>query len=441
MTFLASDPTVRTTQDLVRIDTTNWGNGRSRGELEAAEYLEARLAALGCRVQVFESAPRRTSIVTRIQGRNPDLPALVVHGHTDVVPANSENWTVDPFSGDIRDGMLWGRGAVDMKNVDAMMLTALEQLHRNGEQPARDLIVAFFADEEDGGKLGAHWLVDHHPELFDGATQAISEVGGYSIDVEGRRAYLIQTGEKGMIWARLRVKRRPGHGSKFVHPDNNAIIQLAAAIVRISEHEWPMHLGDTSTEMIAALCELTGDSPQQIGPDELALRCGSAAAWLTASLRTTTNPTVLKSGDKQNVIPDTATVTLDIRPLPGDEDAVLTELQRIVGDDVEIEIDWRFPGAEAPARSDLIDAATAALRVHDPEAKVVPYLLPAGTDNKSLARLGIDGYGFAPLRLPADLNFPAMFHGVDERVPLESLVFGREVLVSFLRDFGDAADR
>lgn len=435
MTDLEHDATVRTAQELIRIDTTNWGNGRARGEREAAEYLEARLTALGSRVHVFEAAPRRTSIVARIPGRNPELPALVVHGHTDVVPADADDWKVDPFAGEIRDGMLWGRGAVDMKNVDAMMITALEQLQAAGEQPARDLIVAFFADEEDGGKLGAHWLVEQHPELFTGATQAISEVGGYSINVDGRRAYLLQTGEKGMIWARLQVRRRPGHGSKHIHPDDNAIQVLAAAIVRLAEHEWPMHLGDTSREMIAALCELTGEDVERIGADQLALRCGSAAAWLTASLRTTANPTVLEAGSKQNVVPATATVTLDIRPLPGDEDAVLEKLQQIVGDDVEIAIDWRFNGAQAPAKSDLVTAATRALRKFDPDAVVVPYLLPAGTDNKSLARLGIDGYGFAPLLLPDTLDFPALFHGIDERVPLESLVFGREVLAAFLRDF------
>ncbi|WP_311476615.1 M20/M25/M40 family metallo-hydrolase [uncultured Gulosibacter sp.] len=435
MTDLEHDATVRTAQDLIRIDTTNWGNGRARGEREAAEYLEERLTALGSRVHVFEAAPRRTSIVARIPGRNPELPALVVHGHTDVVPADADDWQVDPFAGEIRDGMLWGRGAVDMKNVDAMMITALEQLQASGEQPARDLIVAFFADEEDGGKLGAHWLVEQHPELFTGATQAISEVGGYSINVDGRRAYLLQTGEKGMIWARLQVRRRPGHGSKHIHRDDNAIQVLAAAIVRLAEHEWPMHLGDTSREMVAALCELTGEDAERIGADQLALRCGSAAAWLTASLRTTANPTVLEAGSKQNVVPATATVTLDIRPLPGDEDAVLEKLQQIVGDDVEITLDWRFNGAEAPSKSDLVTAATRALRRFDPDALVVPYLLPAGTDNKSLARLGIDGYGFAPLLLPETLDFPALFHGIDERVPLGSLVFGREVLAAFLRDF------
>ena len=432
---LALDPTVRTTQDLIRFDTTNWGLGRSKGEREAAEYLEARLRAMGLEVTMFESEPRRTSLVTRIPGRDRTKPALVVHGHTDVVPADPRDWSVDPFSGEIRDGCIWGRGAVDMKNMDAMILTALEQLHAAGEAPARDLVVAFFADEEDGGKLGSQYAVREHPELFAGATDAISEVGGYSITVGGRRAYLVQTGEKAMIWMRLRAKRRAGHGSKLVPASENAIAVLARAIVALGEHQWPMRLTDTTRDMIAGLCALTGSEPAEVSPDELALKCGSAAAWLTASLRTTSNATMLEGGYKHNVIPEEALVAIDVRPLPGTEQATLEEIQRIVGDDIEIIVDWQDIGAEVPTSGPLMDAALAALDRHDPGAAVVPYLLPAGTDNKALAQLGIDGYGFAPLRLPDGLDFPAMFHGVDERVPLESVVFGREVLADFLRAY------
>lgn len=233
---LTLDPTVRTTQDLIRFDTTNWGRGRSNGEREAAEYLEARLRAMDLDVAVFESEPRRTSLVTRIRGRDATKPALVVHGHTDVVPAEARDWSVDPFAGEIRDGCLWGRGAVDMKNMDAMILTALEQLYAAGEQPARDLVVAFFADEEDGGRLGSQYAVREHPELFAGATEAVSEVGGYSITVGGRRAYLVQTGEKAMIWMRLRARRQAGHGSKVVVPVSRSghSCSLSATIARAS---------------------------------------------------------------------------------------------------------------------------------------------------------------------------------------------------------------
>lgn len=433
---LANDRTVVTTQDLIRFDTTNYGGGRSKGEREAAEYLQRRLESLGLEVTSFESEPRRTSIVTRVAGRNPDKPALVVHGHTDVVPADPEGWTFDPFAAEIHDGMLWGRGAVDMKNMDAMILTSLEDILTSGRRPERDLIVAFFADEEAGGERGAYYGVTHHPELFAGATEAISEVGGYSIQLDtGQRAYLVQTGEKALIWCTLRVRRPAGHGSRSIPAGDNAISVLAETIVRLTEHEWPLHLTDTTHEMIAALQTLLGAESTELAPDELVLRAGSAATWLTASLRSTTNPTMLAAGSKHNVVPATATVAIDCRPLPGMEDEVFDQIRAIAGEDVEIEIEWRDIGTEAPSTGPIVDAMTASLDAHDPGATIVPYLLPAGTDNKSLARLGIHGYGFAPLRLPAELDFPAMFHGVDERVPLESIVFGREVLTTFLTTY------
>ena len=178
-------PTARVARDLIRIDTTNWGQGESKGETEAAEYLGAILEGLGLQAQYFDSAPRRTSVVARVPGADPSLPALVVHGHTDVVPADAAAWSVDPFGGEVRDGMLWGRGAVDMKDMDAMIVTAVGDILASGRLPERELVVAFFADEENGGEYGSHWLVDHHPELFSGASDAISEVGGYSIDVGG----------------------------------------------------------------------------------------------------------------------------------------------------------------------------------------------------------------------------------------------------------------
>jgi acetylornithine deacetylase/succinyl-diaminopimelate desuccinylase-like protein len=432
---LESDPTVAMTRDLIRIDTQNWGNGTSSGEREATEYLAAKLRDLGSEPVIFESEPNRASVVARIPGRNPNKPALVVHGHTDVVPADATHWSVDPFAAEVRDGMIWGRGAVDMKNMDAMIVTALERIIASGDLPERELIVAFFADEEDGGKLGAHWAVDHRPELFAGATEAISEVGGYSVHVDGHRAYLLQTGEKAMIWLRLRARRPSGHGSKVVPAEDNAVTELARAIVRLTNHDWPVQLNETSTEMIRALSALTGADFESVAPDELALRGGDAAAWLRASLRTTANPTMLDGGYKHNVIPETASVAIDVRPLPGQEADVLDEIQRLVGDGIEVEVDWQAIGAQAPSTGALVDASLASLRAFDPDARIIPYLLPAGTDNKSLARLGIDGYGFAPLQLPAELNFPAMFHGVDERVPLESLVFGRNVLEHFLRNY------
>lgn len=430
---LENDETVRVARDLIRFDTTNYGEGKAKPEKDAAEYVAAYLRDLGLDPELIDAAPGRTSVVARVAGRDADKPALVVHGHLDVVPADPANWSVDPFAGEIRDGMLWGRGAVDMKNMDAMILTAVADLARGGGAPERDLVLAFFSDEENGGVYGSQHIVKTRPELFDGATEAISEVGGYSITVGGRRAYLMQTAEKSLVWIRLRARGVAAHGSRVI--ENNAVTKLAVAIAAIGRTEWPIRLTETTTALLAELAEILGVDPETTGPDEIAIATGTAAGFIRASLRTTSNPTLLEAGYKHNVIPDVATALVDIRTLPGEEDDVLAEVRAIVGEDIEIEIVQQDIGLETPFAGPLIDAAVATLQAHDPEAVVLPYMLSGGTDNKALSRLGITGYGFAPLRLPEDVDFPAMFHGVDERVPLESLVFGRRVLEDLFRTY------
>jgi acetylornithine deacetylase/succinyl-diaminopimelate desuccinylase-like protein len=424
------DDTALIARDLIRFDTTNFGEGRSNGEADAAEYVAAHLTSLGLKPELFESEPGRVSVVARVEGADRSKPALVVHGHTDVVPAQPDNWSVDPFGGEIKDGMLWGRGAVDMKNMDAMMLTALDDIVGAGRQPARDLVIAFFADEEAGGVLGSHYLVDTHPELFAGATEAISEVGGYSITLGGTRAYLLQTGEKSLVWIKLVARGTAAHGSHLMR--DNAVTKLAEAVAKVGRREWPIRLTTTTTELLSELARILEVDPQKVGPDELALATGSASRFIQASLRTTTNPTALTAGYKHNVIPDTAEALIDIRSLPGEEDAVLAEVAELVGPDIEVVVLHRDIGLETEFAGPLVDAITGTLDRHDPGAPVLPYLLSGGTDNKALSRLGIRGYGFAPLKLPPELDFAAMFHGVDERVPLDALVFGRRVLTDLL---------
>ncbi|WP_394771335.1 M20/M25/M40 family metallo-hydrolase [Lacisediminihabitans sp.] len=427
------DDTALIARDLIRFDTSNFGEGRSNGETDAAEYVAAHLTRLGLDAQMFESEPGRVSVVARVEGTDRSKPALVVHGHTDVVPAQPDNWSVDPFGGEIRDGMLWGRGAVDMKNMDAMMLTALGDILEAGKRPARDLVIAFFADEEAGGVLGSHYLVETHPELFAGATEAISEVGGYSITLNGSRAYLLQTGEKSLVWVKLVARGTAAHGSHVMR--DNAVTKLAEAVAKVGRREWPIRLTDTTTELLGELARILDVDPLTVGPDELALATGSASRFIQASLRTTTNPTALTAGYKHNVIPDTAEALIDIRSLPGEEDAVLAELAEIVGPDIEIVVMHRDIGLETEFAGPLVDAITGTLKRHDPGAPVLPYLLSGGTDNKALSTLGIKGYGFAPLKLPPEMDFASMFHGVDERVPLDALVFGRRVLSDLLLNY------
>ena len=419
-------------RDLIRFDTTNYGEGRSNGEADAAAYLEAKLQGLGLTPQLFESEPGRVSVIARVEGRNPG-PALVLHGHTDVVPADPKNWSVDPFEGVIKDGLLWGRGAVDMKDMDAMMVTALSDILTSGRQPARDIIVAFFADEEDGGKLGSHFLVNEHPHLFAGATEAISEVGGYSITFGGQRAYLLQTGEKALVWVKLIARGTAAHGSRVMH--DNAITKLATAVATLGKHEWPITLTDTTTALVGELARILGEDPQKIGPDELVIATGTAAGFIRGSLRTTTNPTLLNAGYKHNVIPDYAEALIDIRTLPGEEEQVLAQVRDLVGTEIDVVVMHQDLGLENEFGGPLVESMTRMLDRHDPGAPVLPYLLGGGTDNKALSLLGITGYGFAPLKLTPELDFPAMFHGVDERVPLDALVFGRRVLGDLLLEY------
>jgi acetylornithine deacetylase/succinyl-diaminopimelate desuccinylase-like protein len=427
------EETARIARDLIRFDTTNYGEGRSKGETEAAEYLGSQLEGLGLSTTYIDAAERRTSVVARVKGADSSLPALVVHGHSDVVPADPANWSVDPFGGEIIDGMLWGRGAVDMKNTDAMIIGALTDILGSGGQPKRDLVIAFFSDEENGGVFGSHYLVDTHPELFAGATEAISEVGGYSVTLNGQRAYLLQTGEKALIWIKLIARGTAAHGSRVIH--NNAVTKLAEAVAAVGRRDWPIHLTATTEQLVGELARIMGADVSQAGPEEIVLSTGNAAGFIQASLRTTTNPTLLKAGYKHNVIPDVAEALIDIRTLAGEEETVLAEVRELVGEDIEIVVLHQDIGLDTPFEGPLVDAMVGSLQSHDPGAPVLPYLLSGGTDNKALSKLGITGYGFAPLQLPAELDFPAMFHGVDERVPLDALVFGRRVLGDLLTNY------
>ncbi|WP_163542269.1 M20/M25/M40 family metallo-hydrolase [Occultella kanbiaonis] len=419
---------------LIRIDSSNYGDGTGPGEREAAEYVMGLLTEVGYDPEYFESADRRGNVVLRIPGTDPTRPALVVHGHTDVVPAQASDWKMDPFGGEEMDGMIWGRGAVDMKDMDAMILAVLRDMRRSGWQPPRDLVVAFFADEEAGGTYGARYAVDHRPELFEGATEAISEVGGYSVEVNGRRAYLLQTAEKGLAWLKLIADGTAGHGSQ-VNTDN-AVTRLAGAVARIGAHSFGRSLSPTVAALLDGVAELTGTSfdPQDEGSvDALVAALGPASKFVGATLATNANPTQLGAGYKANVIPGSAEAVIDVRFLPGQEEATMATLAELAGPGVRFEDVQRNIALEVPFTGDLVDAMVAALDTEDPGAVVLPYMLSGGTDNKSLARLGITGYGFAPLLLPPELDFAGMFHGVDERVPVSSVQFGVRVLSRFLR--------
>ena len=420
-------------RDLIRFESVNDGTGRGKGEREAAEYVAAKLAEVGLDPQVFEPAANRTSVVTRIEGEDRSRPALLIHGHLDVVPAQPKDWTYDPFAGEIADGMLWGRGAVDMLDMDAMTLAVVRDRMRTGRKPARDIVISLMADEEAGGVFGAQWLVENQPQLFEGCTEAISEVGGFSHSVnDDLRLYMIETAQKGMAWMRLTVAGTAGHGS-MVHKDN-AVTALCEAVARLGQHEFPVHPTKT---VRAFLDEVSGAFGLELDPDDLestVARLGPLARMIGATLRNTANPTMLDAGYKHNVIPGQASAMVDGRYLPGFADEWERELDEVLGPDVvreyvlyDIALETEFEGA-------LVDAMGRCLRAEDPGARAVPYMLSGGTDAKSFSRLGMRCFGFSPLRLPADLDFSGMFHGVDERVPLDGLAFGVRVLDRFLDD-------
>ncbi|WP_127125289.1 M20/M25/M40 family metallo-hydrolase [Georgenia sp. SYP-B2076] len=423
---------VRITQELIRIDSTNYGDGTGPGEREAAEYVVGLLREVGLEPTYLESEPGRASVVVRVEGSDRARPGLIIHGHLDVVPADAADWSVDPFSGEIRDGMIWGRGAVDMKDMDGMILANLRHLARTGTKPPRDVVFAFFADEEAGSTLGAHWVATHHPELFEGCTEAISEVGGYSITLPERgtgrpvRAYLLQTAEKGFAWIRIRAAGRAGHGS--VPNDENAIVRLARAIDRIDAHEWPAEYVASVRTLFDSITELTGVERDDANIEAFLPLLGGARQFVSGTLRDSANLTMLTAGYKNNVIPGSAEAAIDCRFLPGHQDLMLETIRELAGEHVELIVDQLGIPLDAPRSGPFVDAMREAILAEDPGAHLLPYCLSAGTDNKALKRLGIDGYGFAPLQLPADLDFAPLFHGIDERVPVEGVKFGARVL-------------
>ncbi|MEA5457278.1 M20/M25/M40 family metallo-hydrolase [Sinomonas sp. JGH33] len=430
----AQDEVARICSDLIRIDTSNYGDGSGPGERKAAEYVMEQLAEVGLEGTLYESAPGRATVALRMDGADPTRPGLAVHGHLDVVPADPADWRVDPFAAEELDGCIWGRGAVDMKGMDAMILANIRQLARTGTKPARPTTFVFFADEEAGGLQGSHWLVDRHPEWFEGVTEAVGEVGGFSVTLGSpagsRRVYLLQTAEKGIAWLRLRARGRAGHGS--MPNQDNAITHLVEAMGRIAAHPWPIEYIGPVRALLEGLSDIT-QVPWAPGPEPLVAELGQQAGFVAATLRNTTNLTMLSAGYKHNVIPQTATAALDCRFLPGHEESVMDTIRRLAGEHVEVEVVHRDIALEAPWESDIVDAMSRSLQRADPEADVLPYCLSGGSDAKALARLGISGYGFAPLRLPPDLDFAPMFHGIDERVPLDALRFGTRVLGDFLR--------
>jgi acetylornithine deacetylase/succinyl-diaminopimelate desuccinylase-like protein len=433
----AEDEVVTLTSELIQIDSQNTGElETTTGEAEAAAYVDAKLREVGYETEVVESgAPGRHNVFARLAGADPDRPALLVHGHLDVVPFDESEWSVHPLSGSVQDGYVWGRGAVDMKDMDAMILALARQFQAEGTVPPRDIVFAFLADEEAGGAYGAHWLADHRPDLFAGCTEALGEVGGFSLTLgEDVRVYPVMTAEKSIAWMRLRVRSRPGHGS-MIH-DENAVTILAEAVARVGRHRFPLVLTESVQGFFDEITALTGiefptDSAAAL--DSAVAKLGGVARVVGATTRDTANPTMLSAGYKANVIPSVAEATIDCRVLPGRQEAFERELDELLGPDVEREWIRNLEAVETSFDGELVDVITRAVKEEDPQAHTLPYMMSGGTDAKAFVKLGMRCFGFAPLRLPPDLDFTALFHGIDERVPVDALQFGTRVLERVLR--------
>ena len=422
--------TIEIARDLIRIESVNTGDPATIGDGEerAARYVRDRLAEVGISGEFVLPTPGRGSFVVRIPGRDRSAGALLVHTHLDVVPVDAADWSVPPFAAEVREDdrhgeVLYGRGAVDMKGFAGTVIAVARELARSGVVPRRDLVLAFLADEEAGGVWGAKWLVENRPELFAGVTEAIGEVGGFSVPLptayDGvRRAYLLATAEKGAGWLRLRARGAAGHAS--TPGADTAVLRLARAVVALAEHRFPVERTDVTTPFLTAFSELTGHDRPENG-----LVC--------AGLRHSAVPTMLTAGYKLNVIPGEAVAEVDTRVVPGGEAGFRREVERIVGEHVDVEWAQLNAPVVAPVDGPLVETVRAAVAHDDPDGVVVPYLLPASTDNKSFSRLGIAGYGFTPLRVPDGFDAFGQFHAVDERVPLTALRFGARVMRRILR--------
>ncbi len=414
---------------LIRIDTSNFGDGSGPGERVAAEYVAGLLDEVGIESHMFEPTPGRTSVVAHWGDPNA-TDRLLLHGHLDVVPAAKADWKVDPFSAELVDGYIWGRGAIDMKDFDAAILSVVRARARAGQLPKRAITLAFTADEEAGSRAGAHPMTDQKPEWFEGCTEAIGEVGGFSVTVAGRRLYLVETAEKGIAWLRLRAHGTAGHGS--MRNADNAVTAVSEAVAAIGRHEWPIRMTPAMGALLDEVAALTGHDTVEGNVDALIEHFGPAARMLSAVVRNTTNPTMLQAGYKHNVIPGEATANVDGRFLPGHEDEFFATLRSLLPDNVSYEVLVRDIALETPFDGALVEAMKASLLAADPEATVLPFLMSGGTDAKAWSKLGIRCFGFSPLRLPPDLDFTGLFHGVDERVPVDALEFSARVLDDFL---------
>jgi acetylornithine deacetylase/succinyl-diaminopimelate desuccinylase-like protein len=425
-------------QRLLRVDTTNPpGN-----EIEAVKLLDEELRAAGIETTILESAPGRGNIVARLRGSGRKRPLLLT-AHLDVVEVEPESWTHPPFCGEVHDGCLWGRGAIDMKNHAAMSVAIMCRLAREGAKLERDLIFAGVADEEAGCRYGSLFLCEQHRELVE-AEYAIGEGGGFNIHLGGKSFFTVQVAEKGVCWIKARVRGEPGHGS--MPRSDSAVVKMAEAIARLGKRGLPVRPPEAFKEFVKALGENQSKVAGAILPKLLhptlaphvlsALPDPSMRRALAAMMGNTASPTVVRAGQKTNVIPGVAEFEIDGRIVPGDTvDDFLAELRKVLGDEVELEVMHALPPVVEQDGTELHELIRDVMRTYEPASPVIPYMLPGFTDAKAFTSIGAKWIGFSPVKMPKEIKFADLFHGHDERIPVDGFHFGTAVLADVVTRF------
>jgi acetylornithine deacetylase/succinyl-diaminopimelate desuccinylase-like protein len=433
--------------ELIRIPSVNLGSFEHSdcNERPVAELLADFLEHPRIERVLLEKEPNRTNLVARIRGTG-KKPPLLLNAHLDVVEACADEWLHPPFSGAIHDGYIWGRGAIDMKHMAAMSACVMRALAESGEMLDRDLIFAGVADEEAGCRRGSTFLVDEHAERVR-AEYVLGEIGAFSLFLFGKRFYPIQVAEKGMVWVKATFSGAPGHGS-MPNPES-AIIQLGRALVRLGKRRFPMHPTRAAHAFIEGLAQALPlpqrtvlrrlTTPQIAGLVLDALvRDPASRSTFAALLANTASPTVLRAGQKTNVIPGQAICEIDGRSLPGQsEQAFLSELRAVLAEDVELQVLHSMPAVETRLDTALYGHLARTLRAHDPLGIPIPFMIPGFTDAKAYSRLGAHCYGFSPVRFDpsAQISFGAMYHGKNERIPVAGLLWGFQVLLDAVHSF------
>jgi acetylornithine deacetylase/succinyl-diaminopimelate desuccinylase-like protein len=429
------DQPVELLRRLLRFDTSN----PPGGERECIDWIKGLLEQLGCEVRLFAQEPERPNLVARLQGRG-SSPPLLLQGHVDVVAARGE-WQHEPFAGELADGYVWGRGALDMKGGVAMMLAAFMRAKARGVQPPGDVILCLLADEEAGSPLGADFMVREHPELFDGVRYSIGEFGGFTMDVAGRRFYPIMVAEKQLCWTSATLRGPTGHGSMPIR--GGAMGKLGRVLHTLDRRRLPVHVTPVARSMVQAIA---ADVPAKLAlplrallvptlTDRLLDAFGERGRIFDPLLHNTVSATIVGGGDKVNVIPDTIALSLDARLLPGfTPEQLFAELRALTGVEMDFEIGQHDPLAGEPDLA-MFDTLAGTLRELDPSAKAIPMLLPGVTDGRFFSRLGIQTYGFLPMQLPPELPFMQLIHAENERLPADAVEFGTSAIERVLERF------